>query len=123
MIAIKSLQGNESAIVTLHTETAKKIGDKINKMYQLVYFDDKKNMRRFGRIFGISVRIVEKMFLDQLFSNPKLPILNPSKPNSGKKSNPINRFRSDIEEIMKKNNLISKSLYDVIDCLKNFEVT
>jgi aspartate/glutamate racemase len=52
-LEIKSLETNGSAIITLHTETAKKVGDKIKKMYQLVYFDEKNNVRKFGRIFGI----------------------------------------------------------------------
>jgi hypothetical protein len=90
LLEIKSLQANESAIVTLETEIAKKIGYKINKMYQLVYFDEKNNLRKFGRIFGISVRIVEKMIVDPFFYDPKPPIPNPCKPNSGKNSEPFN---------------------------------
>lgn len=123
MLEIKSLEASESAIVTLHTETAKKVGDKIDKMYQLVYFDEKNNLRKFGRIFGISVRVVKKEIVDPIFVKPLPPKPNPSKPICGKKPEPAIEFRTYINEIMKKNNLISKSLYDVIACLKDFEIT
>jgi hypothetical protein len=58
LIDIKSLEPKQSAIVTLNTIKAQKVGDKINKTYQLVYFDKNNNLRKFGRVFGISVKVV-----------------------------------------------------------------
>jgi hypothetical protein len=138
LIEIKSLEPKQSVIVTLHTVKAQKVGDKINKMYQLVYFDKNNNLIKFGRVFGISVKVVEPKSVDPFyyqqkpdpfkpnesvnpFSNQQKP--GPSKPNNIKKPDPEIEFRAFINDIMKKNNLTKKNLYDVIASLREFDVT
>ena len=86
----------------------------------MVYFDNLNNVRKFGRVFGISVKVVEKKVIDPFFSIQK-PV--PNKMNNVKKADPTIEFRSYINEIMSKNNLTKKGLYDVIGCLREFDVT
>lgn len=119
LIDIKSLEPKQSAIVTLKTIKAQKVGDKINKTYQLVYFDKNNNLRKFGRIFGISVKVVSSKSVDSFFHQQKP---DPIKPSIMKKTDPIIEFRAFIDEIMKKNKLV-KNLYDVIASLKEYDVT